>query len=145
MILILTLGVSSCKTNNQELKPNPELRFIKDVHITQAEPPPSIIVSKNNQARPELKRTFPKLSTLRNLTDNQVHSLLGAPSFRRPDSPAEIWQYITNDCTLDLFLYENLTTSVRSVAHYEIRLRSGIVLTKNECFEIIITTSTQTL
>ena len=143
MALILIISVSSCKTTNQELKPGPELPLIKNSHIDQTEPLPLIVVSKDNQTSPELKLAFPKVSALRNLTSDQVHALLGTPSFKRSDNPAEIWQYNTNDCMLDLFLYKNLATTRRSVNHYEIRLKSNNILTKSECFEIIIKTSTQ--
>jgi hypothetical protein len=136
--LIFTLGVSNCKTANQAPKKNPELSVIKNVPNVLAKTMPPIAVAKNNPARPELKRIFPKLSTLQNLTANQVHALLGSPNFKRSDNPAEVWQYRNNNCTLDLFLYENLDTNVHSVVHYEIRLPPGQVLTKNECFEIMI-------
>ena len=138
MTLMLTLSVSNCKTANQASMPGPELRLIKNVPNVQAKTPPSIVVSKNDQARPELKRVFPKMSTLQSLTSNQVFALLGKPSFKRSDNPAELWQYSNNNCTLDLFLYKNLETAVSSVTYYETRMKPGQVLTKNECFEIVI-------
>jgi hypothetical protein len=138
MTLPLTLGISSCKTANQASKPSTELQLTKRAPNAQAEGPPPIFVSKNIQARPEVRHIFPKVSTLKNLTDNQVHALLGTPSFKRSDDPAEFWQYSNDKCTLDLFLYKNLDTAIRKVVHYETRTQSGHVLTKNECFEIVI-------
>jgi hypothetical protein len=144
MTLILTLGVSSCTTNDHTPKPNPKLQLIKNIPYTQAKKPPSTGVSRHKSRSPEQKRIFPKLNTLQNLTSNQVQALLGAPSFKRSDNPAEIWQYRTYKCTLDLFLYKNSGTSVRRVTYYEIRLQPGQALTNNECFEIVIKISSQT-
>lgn len=137
MTLILTLGVSSCKTAN------PEFRIIENVPNAQAETLPAIVVSKNSPARPGLGRILPKLDALQNLTGNQVRALLGTPSFMRSDSPAEMWQYRTDSCTLDLFLYKNVDTGVPSVAHYGIRLQLSHALTENECYESVIKFSTQ--
>ena len=135
--LALITGLSGCTTTEQPLKPAPESRFIKVVPKAQPAPPP-INLPKIQQARVEPKRIFPKLNTLLNLTAKDVHALLGMPSFKRSDNPAEIWQYRAASCILDLFLYENLDTSVRSVAHYEIRLQNSQGLTDKDCFESVI-------
>ena len=144
MTLIIALGIGSCKTPNQITIPNPEFRLIKNIPNALVEAPPSTELSKNNKIGLELKRIFPKLATLQNLNSNQVLDLLGTPNFKRTDKPAEVWQYSANSCTLDLFLYENLDTDVRSVVHYEVRLKPGQIITKNQCFEIVIKSSTQT-
>jgi hypothetical protein len=144
LTLTLVLGVSNCKTANQASEPNTEFHSIENVPKVQVETLSTIVVSKHNQARPELRQVFPKLSMLQNLTGKQVHALLGVPSFKRSDSPAEVWQYQNYSCTLDLFLYENLDTAVSSVVHFEIRLQPDQVLTKNECFGIVIKASSQT-
>ena len=31
--------------------------------------------------------------------------MLGEPDLRRPEPPAELWQYRSADCVLDVFLY----------------------------------------
>ena len=133
----LILGISGCQTTEQPHKPAPESRFIKTGPKVETTPSP-ITVPKTQQARAEPSRIFPKLSTLQNLTEKDLHALLGSPSFKRSDDPAEIWQYRVTNCTLDLFLYENLDTSKRSVAHYEIRLQQGQGLTEKSCFESVI-------
>ena len=143
LTLLLVLGVSNCKTANQASKPNSEAHLIENVPKVQAETLPSTVVSKHNQTLPELKHTFPKLSALQNLTGKQVLALLGTPSFKRSDNSAEVWQYQNDNCTLDLFLYENLDTAILSVVHSEIRLQPNQILTKKECFKIVIQTSSQ--
>lgn len=52
-------------------------------------------------------------------TGQQVKALVGAPDFNRHDSPAEIWQYRSADCRVDLFLYKN--GPALKVEHVEVR------------------------
>ena len=143
MTIMLTLGVSSCKTTNQAIKPVPETQFIRDTPNAKTYSPPSVVASNSSPESPEPRRIFPKLGALQNLTSNQVHALLGTPRFKRSDNPAEIWQYSNNKCTLDLFLYKNLNAAVHSVDHYEIRLQPNHAITENECFELVIKASAQ--
>ena len=135
--LAIILGVSGCQTTEQPHKPDPETRFIKTVPKAKTAPQ-SISAPKTQQALIEPKRIFPKINTLQDLAAKDVHTLLGKPSFKRTDGPAEIWQYRVATCTLDLFLYENLDTSERNVAHYEIRLQQDHPSSERDCFEFVI-------
>jgi hypothetical protein len=45
------------------------------------------------------------LRELTGLAPSQVAALYGQPDFRRTDPPAEVWQYRSADCVLDLFFY----------------------------------------
>lgn len=135
--LAIILGVSGCQTTQQPHKPAPESRFIKTVPKAETAPQ-SITAPKTQQARIEPQRIFPKINTIQDLAAKDVHILLGEPSFKRSDDPAEIWQYRVATCTLDLFLYENLDTSERSVAYYEIRLKQGHSSSEKDCFEFVI-------
>ncbi|SCA56421.1 exported hypothetical protein [Candidatus Terasakiella magnetica] len=49
-----------------------------------------------------------------------VKQTLGLPSFVRKDNGVEIWQYRTQNCILDLFLYEDRQNGL-SVDHSELR------------------------
>lgn len=40
------------------------------------------------------------------LDRSEVEQLLGRPGLVRRESPAEIWQYQTTSCVLDVFLYD---------------------------------------
>lgn len=44
--------------------------------------------------------------TLMGLDRGDLAELLGKPSRVRRESPAEIWQYVGNDCIFDIFLYK---------------------------------------
>ncbi len=59
---------------------------------------------------------------LTGLSAQQVVALLGEPDFRRSEPPAELWQYRSADCVLDLFLYGDAAGA--HVVHSETRDRS---------------------
>ena len=61
------------------------------------------------------------------LSDSELVSLLGAPDFRRTEPPAELWQYRSAHCVLDLFLYPDKGTVrvVHSEAHERDLATSG--------------------
>ena len=135
--LAIILGVSGCQTTEKPDKPAPKSRFIKTVPKAETAPQ-SISALKTKHVRIEPQRIFPKINTIQDLAAKDVHALLGEPSFKRSDDPAEIWQYRVAACTLDLFLYENLDTSEQSVAYYEIRLKQGHSSSEKDCFEFVI-------
>ncbi|HEX6843130.1 MAG TPA: hypothetical protein VF113_16465 [Stellaceae bacterium] len=64
---------------------------------TPSEPPPA-------PAGPAAMRV-PELPVLTGMDPAQVIALLGEPDWRRPEPPAELWQYRNADCVLDVFLY----------------------------------------
>ena len=45
--------------------------------------------------------------TLQGMGSAELIALLGAPDLRRKEPPAELWQYRSADCVLDLFLYSD--------------------------------------
>jgi hypothetical protein len=53
----------------------------------------------------------PALDHLEGLAPGQVTALIGDPDLRRIDPPAEIWQYRSADCVLELYFYDSGTTS----------------------------------
>jgi hypothetical protein len=64
----------------------------------------------------------PLLPTLTGLSAAEVVGLFGEPDFRRTEPPAELWQYRSADCVLDLFLYRD--PAGMRVAHSETRERN---------------------
>jgi hypothetical protein len=65
------------------------------------------------------------------LERTELQARLGAPALRRRDAPAEIWQYRSSLCVLDLFLYRD-GPAVR-VTNAEIRPRDGRELPAATC------------
>ena len=64
----------------------------------------------------------PILPALAGLSAAEVVGLFGEPAFRRTEPPAELWQYRSADCVLDLFLYSD--PSGMRVLHSETRERN---------------------
>ncbi len=48
---------------------------------------------------------IPELGKLAGLDEAELVAMLGQPDFRRSDPPAQLWQYRSADCVLDVFLY----------------------------------------
>ena len=46
---------------------------------------------------------------------------LGQPSFKRLDGHAEIWQYATSQCIINIFIYEDIEGGARRVLHFDTR------------------------
>jgi len=46
-----------------------------------------------------------EIASLTQMSDSQLTQRLGAPDFTRHDDPAQIWQYRSASCVLDVFLY----------------------------------------
>ncbi|HEY5208248.1 MAG TPA: hypothetical protein VIJ42_02265 [Stellaceae bacterium] len=47
----------------------------------------------------------PRLTKFHNMSAPEVEALVGEPDFRRVEPPAELWQYRTPQCVVDLYLY----------------------------------------
>jgi hypothetical protein len=70
---------------------------------------PPAVIAASLPIRPAAPRrpVFPasQIPTLAEKTPEELKALLGEPDFTRRDPPAEIWQYRSATCVLDLFLY----------------------------------------
>lgn len=56
---------------------------------------------------------------LMGLSQDAVGARLGQPELVRKEAPAEIWQYRTRDCVLDVFFYP--AEGAREVLHLDVR------------------------
>jgi hypothetical protein len=65
------------------------------------------------------------------LERTELQARLGDPALRRRDAPAEIWQYRSSLCVLDLFLYRD--GQAERVTNAEIRPRDGRELPAATC------------
>jgi|TARA_R110000868_G_scaffold193272_2_gene438049 hypothetical protein len=63
---------------------------------------------------------------------HDLSAILGKPAFIRNDMSAVVWQYRTDACVLDLFLYE--LNHDLAVTYYEFRPRRNGELVRDECF-----------
>ncbi len=55
-------------------------------------------------------------------SESEVARLLGPPELKRQEAPAEVWQYRTSRCVVDVFLYPR-AGAARSATHVEARHR----------------------
>ncbi|HYL33059.1 MAG TPA: hypothetical protein VEU53_07935 [Stellaceae bacterium] len=64
----------------------------------------------------------PVVSALNGLAPAQVAALMGNPDLRRVDPPAEVWQYRSADCVLELYFYDSGSST--RVVYAETRSRA---------------------
>jgi hypothetical protein len=69
-------------------------------------------------------------------------ALLGEPSFRRKDAPAEFWRYAGEGCMLDVFLYgpEKITSKDKAlrVRHVAVRSLNDSRIGVSDCLRTIL-------
>ena len=80
---------------------------------------------------------YPEPNLTTGLDRQLLITLLGEPGFMRRDGPAEIWQYKTLACTLDVFLYKDAVGPVYRVIHFETR---GAARTTTDCVVSVVRT-----
>lgn len=107
----------------------------KDRLPDPATPEVAMAVSANALPGPE---------RLMGLTGVEIKTLLGSPGFVRRDSPAEIWQYGTDACVLDLFLYAQEKDGPHRVSHFEFRGRTVAGITPADCYRQLLAARSRT-
>ena len=81
---------------------------------------------------------YPEPNLTTGLDRQLLITLLGEPRFMRRDGPAEIWQYKTLACTLDIFLYKDAVGPAYRVTHFETR---GAARTTSDCVVSVFSTA----
>jgi len=69
---------------------------------------------------------------------DQVMSLLGKPEMKRREKQAELWQYRSSSCVLNLFVYPNGASRAPEVTHVEARARAGGTMPTRICLASLI-------
>ena len=82
-----------------------------------------------------------ELKKLDGLSDRDVRRVLGDPDFRRQEPPAEIWQYRSAECVLDLFLYDD--RGQYRVAYAETHDRGFTRVSQASCYSGLVNARTQ--
>lgn len=85
------------------------------------------------------------------LKPEEVKQILGSPALVRHDSPAQIWQYRSRDCVLDLFLYpppaageaaraakSAASEAAKTVVYFELRGRNPKQAADDACFNALV-------
>ena len=73
---------------------------------------------------------------LRGLEASELAHRLGEPDFLREEPPAVLWQYRSEDCVLDLFLYRSGDALV--VAYAETHERELVRVAQSDCYAEIV-------
>lgn len=146
-VTLLALSVAACGTPRYAESP------AADPVPEQAETLPSIVETPAREVvLPEGERlaaaspadvalpasALPGPERLAGLTAPDVSALLGSPGFVRRDPPAEVWQYRTETCVLDLFLYADGAGQPQKVSHFEFRGRTVAGVAAGECYRELL-------
>ena len=76
--------------------------------VTLPEPPPNKVLTP-----------APDLRQLVGIDRRELGAMLGKPTLRRNEPPAEVWQYVAGRCVLHLFLYADDANSPYRVSHVD--------------------------
>ena len=79
----------------------------------------------------------PNPKSFLNRNGTEIAGILGEPGFVRRDPPAELWQYRTPACTLDLFFYDEGGADYR-LAYLDFRGVAGDQSSRDDCLREII-------
>lgn len=124
LFAVMALSVTACGPNTQATTGGP---------VLSAQPPSG---GEQEALLPIPPAGSLTPDNLKGLTATQIEGALGAPSFRRRDPPAEIWQYRNPVCTLDLFLYDE--REHRRVAFITARAPGGGDFALRACLDEVV-------
>jgi hypothetical protein len=97
--------------------------------LPQAAVPAAPGAQPSDPGRPAAKTV--DVPPLIGLGSREVETLFGQPRFVRRDGPAQIWQYGTEACTVNLFFYRD--GPMLRVRHVEFRNRSSDLAAAGGC------------
>jgi len=112
----MLLALTACNSLSEPVEPRPMSAPAKSTPQVSPVAKPVLQAALTPEPEPIV---VPEPSTLVGMKALQVAGLLGEPSLMRTDKPAQIWQYRTDDCAFNLFLYQETGHTSHSVAHYE--------------------------
>ena len=107
----LAIGLAACAVIQPAERP---------LNAAVLEATPSIETSAP-AVRPQLALAAPRPAHLVGLKGDAVRRTFGEPEMRRREPPAEVWQYRSPRCVLDLYFYGD--PDGEGVVHYESRPR----------------------
>jgi hypothetical protein len=72
------------------------------------------------------------------LDHTALRRALGRPAQVRNEVTAQVWQYVTGDCVVDLYLYDNDETGALKVTYVEARSRSAEQTPTSRCLKSLL-------
>lgn len=139
-VALIALSLSGCLGGPGPTAGKAENPPSSDAGVTVAALSPEKTDAKPLAARQKrfLEKIYPPPSRLTGMSHFQVIGLLGRPKFKRQDDPALIWQYRTETCVLDVFLYRSRDGADYRVDHFESRNREKGRVTAKDCFSALL-------
>jgi hypothetical protein len=136
LALVLALALAGCGTSRDPAadspvdSPSPAVPEVATPERPAALPRPS---SRLPVPPPDID-----LGQILQASGDQVTSLLGRPELRRRERQAELWQYRSTSCVLNLFVYPNGSNKAPEVTHAEARSRTGSLIPPRMCLASLI-------
>lgn len=102
-------------------------------------PPPSVMSSAPGvtaavAALPAVPRRIVALHEIENRPPPVIRALLGPPGLERREPPAEVWQYVSATCILDITFYPTADRQPQRAAYLESRTTSdGTAMAPADC------------
>jgi len=133
LILLLSACGATTQTATQQKTQEPVAIAIPSVEAAVA----SLPATPEPEQEEVVLKPLPKIGVLMGKTRQEIEDVFGSPVLLRKDKPAEVWQYLTNDCALHLVFYptskaksDNLT-----VQHISTNDRNEVIIVDTEaCF-----------
>ena len=101
-----------------------------------APPPAPVTQAPPDDVRVASLASSSEFTTLGGISSAAVKRLLGEPDLRRQEPPAEIWQYRSADCVLEVFLYRD--QGQYRVAYAETHDRGLVRVSQSSCYVSIV-------
>lgn len=150
-VMALALALAACAAPRSALVPGAQQATEK------YEAPQPAVETPRQSVLPEAERlaavppadvaaaapALPGPERLAGLTAPDLSALLGPPGFVRRDPPAEIWQYGTESCMLDLFLYADGAGQPPKVSYFEFRGRTVTGIAPGQCYQELLAARTR--
>jgi hypothetical protein len=95
--VLLASSLAGCQTSQPDAK------------IATSAPAPSAAASPSTAPDPSTKISTARALSVLGLQPGELQEMLGAPKLVRRDAPAEVWQYRSEACVLDVFIYQVAT------------------------------------
>ena len=130
LVFVLAVGVSACGNARHKVKivtysvtgtetastvqPLPDETGSTSDAIQADRESTEELASLDPESEPVQSEVDDDPETLLGIDAQQLVGILGDPSLLRSENPAEIWQYSTKSCVLDVVFYDTVTTYIEA-------------------------------
>ena len=137
---LLLVTVQACETH----QPDSASVETADALVVVAPPTAPPVSSADSPRQASISPPAPALSAadrnprrLLRMSPQDLSVLLGKPQFVRREAEARVWQYRSEACVLDVFLYH--VEATHEVTHFEFRPATTLSGPTPGCFESLLT------